>query len=181
MRNLKAVMDFIRERDMLGLTYGDCIEYMSFEEATPYLNDEYIKKVEEGEETWDYKEYIPDRIIEDIKDYLPFAWDKANNCRGISAWRSILHFQNWFYMLGDKDIDKLVDTIGDYSYYGKPQLVLISELVGFDQRKYDDGIWRNSELGNGLDEKEINLKIQEARDRVSFEKLKEKIEKWKNK
>ena len=71
---------------------------------------------------------------------MEFAWDKANNCRGISASRSIDHYSVWIWLLGDED--KLSD-IRDYEYYGKPQLVEICELYGWDHSKWDDGVRTN--------------------------------------
>ena len=41
-------------------------------------------------------------VISKIKEYLPFTWEKANNCRGLSAMRSMQHFRNWFYMFSKK-------------------------------------------------------------------------------
>lgn len=71
-------------------------------------------------------------------DYMEFAWDKANNGRGISAMRSMHHYMAWTWMLGD-DLGNLLD----YQYYGKDNLVKICKHYGWDHAKWDDGVRRN--------------------------------------
>ena len=119
-------------------------------------------------------DYTKENVIEEIRDYLSFAWDKANDCRGLSAFRSIQHFRNWFYMFGNEDCDELVDEMEDYMYYGKPWLVIISELVDFDWREEDDGCWVNSDADtNGLGKGDIKSIIDEYRSAINFDKIKE--------
>jgi hypothetical protein len=67
---------------------------------------------------------------------MDFAWDKANNGRGISANRSIAHYQAWLWLLGVEWCDTLMD---DYEFYGKPQLIRICEYLGLDPKQWDDG------------------------------------------
>jgi len=39
--------------DMFGTQKGDLINYMGFESAKEYLKEDYVKKVESGEEVWE--------------------------------------------------------------------------------------------------------------------------------
>jgi len=75
-------------------------------------------------------------------EYMPFAWEKANNFRGISASRSISHYQAWLWLLGEDWADSLHDS---YEFYGKPQLVRICEYLKLDPNQWDDGIRSNEE------------------------------------
>lgn len=118
---------------------GDLVNYLDFNDAKQFLVDDFVKKVESGTEKWEKETKSPKELI---IDYMPFAWDKANNCRGLSAARSISHMRNWLWLLGN---DELSEKIQDYTHYGKPQLVMICELFGVDWKQYDDGFWRESE------------------------------------
>jgi len=144
MRDITEVMKTVLKEDSLGLTAADPIEFMTLEQAKEFLKKEAYEKYRSGEESWEYKEYTPANVVKVMKDYMKFAWDKANGCRGISAWRSIMHYRNWLYMLGE-DFDSLREWIEDYEYYGKPQLAVLSELLHINWKEYDNGMWVNSE------------------------------------
>lgn len=81
-------------------------------------------------------------------EYLEFAWGKANDCRGLSAQRSIDHYRAWFWLLGDEEM--MAELGKGHAMYGKPQLVKISEKLGVDWRKFDDGRWHYYEGDDGL-------------------------------
>ena len=95
-------------------------------------------------EDWQEVEPNTDHLLGAIEEYMPFAWDKANNCRGLSADRSVSHMKAWLWLLGD-DLGEKLDGI--YCFYGKPCLRVICEKYGWDWRQWDDGEWRNEEGG----------------------------------
>jgi len=170
MRSFEEMKEFIEKNDILGMTYGDIIDCLPYEKAKEYLTNDYIEKIESGEAKWEeYNEYT---IIRKIKDYLEFAWAKANNQRGLSASRSIKHFQNWFYMFNNKYCDKLVKSMKAYEYYGKPWLVIISELVNVKWKKFDNTSWTN---GNNdyLNKRQINTILEEYKNKIPFNEIKE--------
>ena len=86
----------------------------------------------------------PEAVRKVARDYLDFAWEKANNCRGISAGRSIDHFIAWMWLSGDEDCMEGVE----YRNYGKQILVAVSECLGVDWKKLDDDEWGDEEYGN---------------------------------
>lgn len=177
MRDKKEALEFIMKEDPLGITLDDILEFMTFEEAKPYLKEEYIKKVESGEEEWTYLDYTPINVINKMKDYMEFAWNKANNFRGLSAWRSIQHYRNWLYMLGDS-FDNLINAMKRYDYYGKPFLALISELLDIDWKKFDSGLWcQREDVDCTVCREEI---LEELKDSLDFSYLKWKIDKLKS-
>ena len=98
----------------------------------PYLPLEFLKtQVKEGVSDEVIKEEIMseltrENIIKEIKDYLPFAWGKARDGRGISASRSIDHFKVYFWILDAYD---KIDW-ADYEMYGKPILEQIEKYLG---------------------------------------------------
>lgn len=83
----------------------------------------------------------------EILEYMPFAWEKANNNRGLSAARSIDHMGAWLWLLG---LDKAAEQIREYNMYGKPQLRAICEAFEWDWRQWDDGRWTDKELDEGI-------------------------------
>lgn len=89
MRDLSKVWEFVVKEDLLGDTWVDVLEVLDWETAKKMgiLKEEYIEKVEKGEEEWKSIPCTPENIIEKMKGYMEFAWDKANSCRGISTWR----------------------------------------------------------------------------------------------
>lgn len=98
--------------------------------------------------------------LDAIRDYLPFAWEKANDCRGISAGRSLDHIRTWLWLA---DFDDLAEKhFGDYSHYGKRQLLIASLLVDFDWRKHDDGNWVNSESADPAPQSFVDEQAAEA-------------------
>jgi len=129
-----------KEHDFFGFETSEYLDYLDFDHAKEFLKPEATK------EKWEKDIHGKARPPADmIKDYMPFAWDKANNCRGISAARSICHMIAWLWLDG-KDWSELED----YEYYGKPQLVRICKEYGIDWRALDDNRWRNDENGRSI-------------------------------
>lgn len=141
----QEILDRIKEiedDDFFGFQSSDLIGFLSYDAAKPFL--------EEGvtAEAWNADRQTPTReaVIEKILSYMPFAWEKANDCRGLSAGRSIEHMKAWLWMLGDELHAKLDDI---YEFYGKPCLRVICEKYGWDWKQWDDGVWRKSEDDDG--------------------------------
>jgi len=138
--------------DMFDFRPGDLLAALPFKDAKPHLN----KGV--GPKKW-AKAQTTDPLKE-ARDYLDFAWEKANGCRGLSASRSLNHLEAWLWLAGLDDVD-----FSDYTHYGKLWLVAATTaLLGPDEwKKLDDGVWRNYE-GYGDDPNDIekmNVPIQE--------------------
>ncbi len=126
-----------KEHNCLGSEIHEYIYYLDYEHAKSFLKDG-IK----GED-WEQDRKEKKTPAEMIKDYMSFAWDKANNCRGISAARSIMHMIAWLWMDGQDVFLKKWNELKDYEYYGKPQLIAICELYGIDWKQWDDGVRTN--------------------------------------
>lgn len=151
---IKARIAEVKENDWLGTQVGDLVGMLPYEHAKPYLRDEIT------EEEWDETLRKADPL-KSIKNYLPFAWDKANNCRGISAGRSLEHIKTWLWLAGYNS-ETISNFFDDYSYYGKEQLVIASILVDFDWHEQDNGQWVNREDAPGLQKETIDMLIRMA-------------------
>ncbi len=131
--------------DFFGFEVSQYMNFLDYDHAREFLKSGTTKKEASREEWGEVEGGSPEDII---KGYLPFAWGKANDCRGISANRSIEHMVAWLWLDGKDWLEKDYDE--NYQYYGKPQLVRICEEYGVDWRALDDNEWRNSESGKAI-------------------------------
>jgi hypothetical protein len=128
----------VERSDFFGFIQGDLLSYLDFNHAKTFLKDNVT------ETEWnDSRETKPP--LEVAKNYLPFAWEIANNCRGISASRAVNHFEVWLWLAGIEGFHDIADE--EYEYYGKPVLVLVSIILDFPWKDHDQGGWVNSEDG----------------------------------
>ena len=74
------------------------------------------------------EEHIRTRMI----DYMSYAWEKANDERGISAYRSMCHYNVWLWMLGED----WGDLTEGYTDYGKPTLRRLCDFLSLDAAQF---------------------------------------------
>lgn len=92
MRTDEEIIARIREvadRDLLGYERSDllqALDYDKYAEVAESLGFTVIDRESFGQPVRNREQ-----LIEQMKDYMPFAWDKANSKRSISAWRSMSH------------------------------------------------------------------------------------------
>jgi len=133
-----AEIERAKAGDMFGFYSGDLIYALPFELAKPHLKPE--AKAEEWVQQTD--------PAKEIREYMPFAWGKANDCRGLSAGRSVEHMQAWLWLDGKDELSRRLDDV--YEFYGKPCLVLVCKEYGIDWRALDSGDWTNGEDEDGM-------------------------------
>lgn len=125
-------IESLRPGDLFGFQTSDLICYLDYENALPYIGQEVTA------EQWPAEIWERDSIVELMLDYMPFAWEKANNCRGLSALRSIGHFTSWIWLAGDD-----LGDLSNYQFYGKDELRKICQYYGWDADQWDDGVRTN--------------------------------------
>lgn len=138
MRTNQEILDRIEERkdiDVFGFETSDLIARLDFELAKEFLNPEHRDGLKEQ---WEPLPRDRESILAQMLDYMPFAWGKANDERGLSASRSMFHYMAWVWLAGD-DLGELTD----YEFYGKDNLVKICEHYGWDHTRWDDGVRTN--------------------------------------
>ena len=127
-----------REHDFLGFEIDEYILCLDFAHAGPYLKDGAT------EENWaGATDVLPP--VERMQAYMEFAWGKANDERGISANRSVLHYIAWLWLTEEDEplakVEHMYDT--DYHYYGKPILEIVCDHFGWDWTQWDNGVRAN--------------------------------------
>ena len=128
MKNQEEIIKrFNESEDLFGTQQNDLIKFMTFENAKEFLTEEFVLKVENGEEKWEMKTEPKKEILK----YLDFAYDKAECQRGLSAARSMLHFKTWIWLDDEDFYNEIIYHIENYTNYGIPTLDMISKRYGF--------------------------------------------------
>ena len=139
-KEILARIDEIREEDFFGVEQSDLIGYLDFDNAKPFL------KPETTEASW--TEILDKRVtpLDEMKKYMSFALDKAENHRGLSAGRSVSHFRAWLWLIGDDELLAFINKEENYRYYGVPILRKIGEKYNIPLPT--DETWFNN-MSNG--------------------------------
>lgn len=134
----------VAKRDTAGDERSRYLDALDWNRAQEFL------RADSGytEESWSARQIrTVEQAKEEIRKHLVAAWEKANGLRAVSAVRSLCHFAGLLWLIGSTEADEVVRSIEDWDYYGKPQLVLISELIDFDWRSADNGKWQTNSGG----------------------------------
>lgn len=125
------------ENDVLGFETKEYYDFLDYAHAKPFL------KPETTEGDWNRLSIYPSpgNLLVTMLEYMPFAWEKANDCRGISANRSIGHYEAWLWLMDDGFLEQF-NTI-EYEHYGKEKLIAICEKYGWEWKQWDDEIRTN--------------------------------------
>jgi hypothetical protein len=121
---VQRILD-ISARDMFGFETMDLVSVLPYEEAKEYLKP----SITEAE--WQPTARDRKSVIEQMRDYMEFALEKAIDHRGLSANRSINHFQAWLFLLGDDALLQFAEDSGNYKNYGMPILKAICDKYQF--------------------------------------------------
>lgn len=141
-------------RDWMGTMRSDLVNYLPFEFAKQWLKDGTT------EEQWNETRRAASSGLDPLneaKQYMPFAWEKANNCRGLSASRSLDHMAAWLWLAGADDFI-IALKLEDYEYYGKEKLTAICAYLNLDATQWDDDRWVNDESSDGIPNDELLTK-----------------------
>lgn len=121
-----ARMHETRKSDMLGFTAEVLAPYLDVDRVRPFC------KPEADLADWKASPLTRESILDEMKDYMSFAWEKAINHRGISASRSVEKMRAWLWLLGDDEAVTFAADDDHYPQYGAPVLLYICERYGFD-------------------------------------------------
>jgi len=124
MRTREEVIEKMRETIAVPFSFWPQVlaEYLTFEESTPFLKD--------GADPagWpDPKPLTRNSIINEMREYMTFAWDKVRDHRGISACRSVEKMSAWLWLMNDDlDLERF-----PHEQYGAPRLKAVCDKFGF--------------------------------------------------
>lgn len=136
MRTQAEILDRIKEaakRDMMGFEWQEYVGALSKESAESLRG--VLVKADADLKDWEQGFKTDEDVRKRCLEYMDFAWEKANNCRGISASRSMSHYKAWLWLLGQDGFEDLEN----YEHYGKDNLVRICKFFDLDPAKWDDG------------------------------------------
>jgi hypothetical protein len=128
MRTQEEIVTRIRQEldspsDMFGTALGDLVTTLDYGNAKEFIKPDIT------EEDWKEHQEEDADIIDSVNKYIPFALEKADNHRGLSAARSVTHFDAWIWLL--KTDEELAAYRGTpYTNYGVPQVVKAAEIFG---------------------------------------------------
>jgi hypothetical protein len=133
-------------KDYLGFEVSEYIDYLGFEWIKENIGFKDGVEFTQAEVAAFNNPVEREALLDKMKDYMSFAFEKANNKRGISANRSICHYLAWIWLAGDREFAKEIENEykTNYCYYGKLILRKICDFYGWDYMEWDDG-----ELTNG--------------------------------
>jgi len=128
MRTQSEILARIKERDEGDPFDWEIDEYIVFLDWE-HVKDFLIPDADQGGWNDDFREPTRENVLEKMREYMPFAVDKAERGRGLSALRSIMHYTAWVWLLEDDDLLEVVMV--DYEDYGKGILGQISRRYGW--------------------------------------------------
>lgn len=140
---VERIKDIQENGDMLTkqFSFNDLVMFLDYDHAREFLKEGTTR------EDWEQGDLpLPKNDpIQEIKDYMPFAWMKAMDERGISANRSVIHMTQWLWLAGDEELYEMLDG-GLYGYYGTVALKKVCEKYDIPMedkhgRKFEDHTW----------------------------------------
>ena len=133
MKTVEQVKEKLKEgfkTGPLGFGFSDLVQTLPFEDAKEYLVKEFLSK-EGAKEEWENNRITTnEQVLMRIRSYIPFAQEKIDGERGLSADRSCQHFIAWFWLI-DEEFSKKLEDLYNYHYapYGQPVLDAVKEYM----------------------------------------------------
>lgn len=135
-----ARLQEVLRRDLFGFERDSYLGMLDFDHVKNFLKPTVTSEEWNAElETNTYE-----ALVNEIHEYMPFAWDKANDMKGVSAIRSKDRMQAWLWLLNDDTYLNHWELI-PYEHYGKEKLIDICEHFGWDWKHWDNGVRSNGE------------------------------------
>lgn len=126
--------------DPLGFEVEEYVDYLSFQDVMSLAGIGIAPKEGITEAEWEAArpKLTREFMLAKMLDYMPFAWEKANGKRGVSASRSVSHYLAWTWLAGDRKFSARLDRklATHYAPYGKPLLRIICKHYGWDAEQW---------------------------------------------
>jgi hypothetical protein len=130
MKSQEEILARYKERaqeDFLGFEVHEYVRALHFEHAKPYLKEGTTP------EEWPVDFKTTEDVLERMRTYVDFAYEKIDNERGISANRTIMHYIAWLWLAGNHELGERVEKEFDTNYhdYGKDIMDMICAQYGW--------------------------------------------------
>jgi len=112
----------VLEDDVFGYQVSDLRSCLPFEVVKDHLPAGTIDR-------WTPQPRDREGVLSSMRQYMPFAVEKATHHRGLSADRSLSHYSAWVWLLGDADYDAI--DWEAYEKYGAPVLKQLCDRFEF--------------------------------------------------
>ncbi len=124
MRSQNQIVERIKDakEDFFGFAMGVLIDFV---EKDRRAREDWIP--DDKEDILPFVEPTKENVLRQMREYLPFAFDKASNERGISASRSVTKFTTWLWLLEDDYLYQYACNDENYPMYGRPILEKIRD------------------------------------------------------
>jgi hypothetical protein len=137
-------MKEIENDDFCGFQRQVLGQYLDIEHAK-----EHFKAIKD-----EWNQTPLENALDDMKEYMEFAWRKVEDHRGLSAGRSVEKMEAWLWLLEDfETLNAVKET--SYENYGTPKLAVIC-------RKYDCPIPDDDGIRNMINSKPCRIGCEEG-------------------
>ena len=136
------------QEDAMQFEVPDYVVYLDKEHAKLVYPPEMHAKIDEH---WSQGQWSEDDVRKRIVDYVPHAFQWANEKLDYETMRACGHFIAWAWLLGDHEFsDELIGQ--EWSAFGKPCFRRVAERYGVAWETLDDGVMAEMpDLGIDLD------------------------------
>lgn len=116
----------IKLSDVFGFESGDLLECLPFDDAKAFLKPD-ASSVGWAEDVMQSADH--DAVRRRMTEYLPFAFGKAIDHRGLSASRSVSHMRAWTWLLQQDELLTFINDSRNYAPYGAPILARVAQFL----------------------------------------------------
>jgi len=102
------------------------IRFLPFEFAKPFLIDEATE-----ESFGERPPLTHESVVEAMREYMPHAWEKCEDERGLSAMRSSQRYAGWLWLLCDDDLSEM-----EPGWYGFDLLWAVCQKYGIEPTEW---------------------------------------------
>lgn len=131
-----------KKEDVLGFEVSEYACALDRAHLQPFLEGTLAE--------WEPSLRTTEDVLEKMKGYIDFAYNKVENERSISAERSVLHYIAWLWLIDNTELCARVEHeyATNYHDYGRNILDMIADHYGWPKTaRVEDGMPpRNAEL-----------------------------------
>lgn len=130
------LVDHYTENLDCGRALSVLIPYMDWEHGSQIIDHSQHSM---NEDVWN-KEVMRTRtrksITEDMKDYMPHAWELVAKRRHAATTEALEHYQVWLSLMGEDALSDAMQSFGEHDY-GATELAIVCQHFGWEYGHMD--------------------------------------------